>query len=284
MSGAIKIVECPRDAMQGYSRIIPSSEKIKYLESLLDCGFDTLDCGSFVSHAAVPQMADTAEVLHAIEDKKGDNHFLVIVANERGARDASGFNCVDDVGFPFSINETFQLRNTNKNIKESHETFKRISEICDTHGKRPVIYLSMAFGNPYNDHYDRNEVIQWAETFANSGVEIISLADTTGTAHTEDVDYLFRYLIPRYPNVEFGAHFHARPDSWHTNVDAAYSAGCRRFDGALKGFGGCPFAKDDLTGNIPTEEMMHWLSLQNQIKIDENALQKAMLIASEIFS
>jgi hydroxymethylglutaryl-CoA lyase len=280
----IKLIECPRDAMQGIRRFIPTGEKIAYLELLMDCGFDSLDCGSFVSDAYVPQMSDTGEVLRALSGKKGENRFLVIVANERGAVQASGFECVDDLGFPFSINETFQKRNTNSGILDSFLRLQKIKNIADASGKKTVAYISMAFGNPYGEPYNREDVLHWVREIAGLGITTISLADTSGDARTEDIEYLFNILIPELPEIEFGAHFHALPGAWLPKIEAAWNAGCRRFDGALLGYGGCPMARDELTGNIPTGEMAAWLKEKGDTGLNFEALSRANAKAVQIFT
>ena len=265
MSQALKIIECPRDAMQGIKKFIPSKAKVQYLQSLLRCGFDTLDFGSFVSPKAIPQMIDTAEVLEQLDLSKTQTKLLAIVANLRGAQDAVIHPQIDYLGYPFSISENFQMRNTHKTIAESVELLKAILEVADKNNKRVVTYISMGFGNPYGDPWSVEIVGEWTEKLANMGVSILSLSDTVGTSDAETIDYLFKNLIPKYPNVEFGAHLHTTPQKWFEKVDAAYKAGCRRFDGAIQGFGGCPMAKDELTGNMPTEKM---LSYFNSVKAD----------------
>ncbi|MBS3914618.1 MAG: hydroxymethylglutaryl-CoA lyase [Bacteroidetes bacterium] len=279
----VKIIECPRDAMQGVEHHIPVPEKVHYMKLLLQCGFDTLDCGSFVNPGAVPQMADTAEVLDSITEEKGNTKLLVIVANERGAREASVFEGIDYLGFPFSINETFQLRNANSTINEAFNRLSRIQEIAVQSGKKTVAYLSMAFGNPYGEKYDREDIFKWTEKFKSIGIDIISLADTVGSAKTEDVTYLYNNLVKQHPDIEFGAHFHAHADAWMPKISAAFDAGCRRFDGALKGYGGCPFASDKLTGNIPTEGLVSWLESMQMNSIHHAELQKSLEFASHIF-
>ncbi|MFD2826150.1 hydroxymethylglutaryl-CoA lyase [Leeuwenhoekiella polynyae] len=265
MSQALKIIECPRDAMQGIKKFIPSKAKVQYLQSLLRCGFDTLDFGSFVSPKAIPQMIDTAEVLEQLDLSKTQTKLLAIVANLRGAQDAVIHPQIDYLGYPFSISENFQMRNTHKTIAESVELLKAILEVADKNNKKVVTYISMGFGNPYGDPWSVEIVGEWTEKLANMGVSILSLSDTVGTSDAETIDYLFKNLIPKYPNVEFGAHLHTTPQKWFEKVDAAYKAGCRRFDGAIQGFGGCPMAKDELTGNMPTEKM---LSYFNSVKAD----------------
>lgn len=256
----VKIIECPRDAMQGIKTFIPTEKKVVYIQSLLNCGFDTLDFGSFVSPKAIPQMADTAAVLGSLDLSKTKSKLLAIVANVRGANDASKHEEIDYLGYPFSISENFQMRNTHKTIAESIEVLKEILKIADETGKEVVTYISMGFGNPYGDPWDVEIVGEWTEKLAAMGVKILSLSDTVGTSTPENIHYLFNALIPKYPEIEFGAHLHTTPFSWHEKVDAAFKGGCRRFDGAIQGFGGCPMAKDELTGNMPTEKLLSYLT------------------------
>lgn len=250
----IKLIECPRDAMQGIREFIPTEKKVQYIQSLLRCGFDTIDFGSFVSPKAIPQMRDTAEVLSKLDLSATQSKLLAIVANTRGAEDASKFEEIDYLGYPFSISENFQMRNTHKTIAESVEVLKEILDIANNSDKEVVAYLSMGFGNPYGDPWNVEIVGEWTEKLAEMGVTILSLSDTVGTSTPDIIDYLFSNLIPKYPNVEFGAHLHTTPSKWHEKIHAAYTAGCRRFDGAIQGFGGCPMAKDELTGNMPSEK------------------------------
>lgn len=255
----MKIVECPRDAMQGLHDFIETDVKVNYINQLLKVGFDTLDMGSFVSPRAIPQMRDTAEVLERIDLSNTDTKLLTIVGNERGAQSAAQFEQIDYLGFPFSISETFQKRNINSSIEDSFHRAEDILNTCVIHQKDLVVYISMAFGNPYNDPWDADIVLEWTHKLHNElGVEIISLSDTIGAAQPETIDYLFTSLIPELPNVELGAHLHTTPNTWEEKVHAAVQAGCVRFDGALKGYGGCPMAKDDLTGNMPTENLFDY--------------------------
>jgi hydroxymethylglutaryl-CoA lyase len=247
--------------MQGIrSHFIPTSDKARYINALLKVGFHTIDFGSFVSPKAIPQMRDTAEVLELLDLTSTSSKLLAIVANLRGAEDASKFAQIDYLGYPFSISENFQMRNTGKTIDQSLVTLKEILEVAHKSKKRVVAYLSMGFGNPYGDPWNIDIVAQWTEILADLGVSIISLSDTIGVADGKTVSYLFSNLIPRYPSIEFGAHMHTHPAEWHEKVDAAYKAGCRRFDGAIKGFGGCPMAKDELTGNMPTEKLVSYFT------------------------
>ncbi|MFK5973310.1 MAG: hydroxymethylglutaryl-CoA lyase [Flavobacteriaceae bacterium] len=281
----VKIIECPRDAMQGIKTFIPTNEKVKYIQSLLGCGFDTIDFGSFVSPKAIPQMVDTAEVLALLDLSKTKSKLLSIVANVRGASDASHYDAIDYLGFPFSISENFQMRNTHKTISQSIETLKEILGIANTCGKEVVTYISMGFGNPYGDPWNVEIVGEWTEKLAAMGVKILSLSDTVGTSTLENIDYLFSDLIPKYPEIEFGAHLHTRPTLWHEKVDAAFKAGCRRFDGAIQGFGGCPMAKDELTGNMPTEKLLSYFTSEKvDSQVNGLAFEAAFNKATELFS
>lgn len=281
---AIKLIECPRDAMQGIKTFIPTESKIAYLNQLLKVGFDTLDFGSFVSPKAIPQMRDTADVLHALDLSKTHTKLLAIVANTRGANDASQFEEIDYLGYPFSISETFQLRNTNATISESLDRVKEIQEICVRTNKEMVVYISMGFGNPYGDPWNVEIVNKWTEALAGIGIRILQLSDTIGVAKPETIEYLFSNLVPAYPEVEFGSHFHTTPPTWREKIDTAYKSGCRRFDGALKGYGGCPMAKDDLTGNMPMENVLYYCKEENiDVGIDKNAFKKAMEMAVNVF-
>jgi hydroxymethylglutaryl-CoA lyase len=256
----VKIIECPRDAMQGIKAFIPTEKKVQYIQSLLRVGYDTIDFGSFVSPKAIPQMADTAEVLAQLDLSQTQSKLLAIIANTRGAEMAAEHKEIHYLGFPFSISENFQMRNTHKTIAESIVTLNEILEIADKSNKEVVAYLSMGFGNPYGDPWNVEIVGDWTEKMDKMGVKILSLSDTVGTSNPEVIDYLFSNLIPKYPNIEFGAHLHTTPDKWHEKVDAAYKAGCLRFDGAIQGFGGCPMAADDLTGNMPTEKLLSYFT------------------------
>jgi hydroxymethylglutaryl-CoA lyase len=259
----VKIIECPRDAMQGIKPFIPTERKIAYIQSLLRVGFDTIDFGSFVSPKAIPQMQDTAEVLAGLDLSKTTSKLLAIVANTQGAQTASQYEPIRYLGFPFSISENFQMRNTHKTIAESLMTLQEILEIADRSEKETVAYLSMGFGNPYGDPWNVEIVGEWTEKLAGMGVSILSLSDTIGSSTPDVIHYLFSNLIPKYPHIEFGAHLHTTPDKWFEKVNAAYKAGCTRFDGAIQGFGGCPMAKDDLTGNMPTEKLLSYFTAQN---------------------
>lgn len=260
----IKIIECPRDAMQGIRAFIPTDRKVSYIQSLLRVGFDTIDVGSFVSPKAIPQMQDTAEVLAKLDLSQTTSKLLAIIANTQGAETASQQEVIQYLGYPFSISENFQMRNTHKTIAESLVTLQEILNIADRTNKEVVAYLSMGFGNPYGDPWDVEIVGEWTEKLAGMGVKILSLSDTVGSSTPEVIDYLFSNLIPKFPHVEFGAHLHTIPEKWFEKIDAAYKAGCRRFDGAIQGFGGCPMAKDDLTGNMPTEKLLSYFTAKKE--------------------
>lgn len=281
----LKLIECPRDAMQGIHEFIPTTLKAQYINSILKCGFDTVDFGSFVSPKAIPQMRDTAELLSLL-DTTGPSKLLAIVANERGAADACSFEEIHYLGFPFSVSEEFQRRNTNSTIQESLGRVEAIQNLAVKNGKETVVYLSMGFGNPYGEEWTADSVIKWCEVlFSRFDIRIQALSDTIGSATQESVNYLFKELIPALPKVEFGAHLHTRREEASGLLSAAYNAGCRRFDGAIKGFGGCPMAKDDLTGNMPTEIMIDWFTSElGALPIDKNAFIEAMAIADTVFN
>ncbi|WP_396592011.1 hydroxymethylglutaryl-CoA lyase [Allomuricauda sp. R78024] len=281
----VKLIECPRDAMQGIKTFIPTKEKVKYIQSLLGCGFDTIDFGSFVSPKAIPQMVDTADVLSQLDLSKTKSKLLAIIANIRGASDACTHPEIDYLGYPFSISENFQMRNTHKTIGQSVETLKGILEIANANNKEVVTYISMGFGNPYGDPWNVDIVGEWTEKLAAMGVKILSLSDTIGSSTPEVIDYLFSNLIPKYPDIEFGAHLHTTPTRWHEKVNAAYKAGCRRFDGAVQGFGGCPMAKDELTGNMPTEKMLSYFTAEKAHSgVNWMVFEAAYNKATELFS
>jgi len=280
----IKLIECPRDAMQGMHTFIPTDVKARYINQLLKVGFDTIDFGSFVSPKAIPQMRDTADVLNQLDLSGNNTNLLAIVANKRGAEDACHFDEIDYLGYPFSISNTFQVRNTNSTIEESLHRVEQIQEIGAAHGKKLVIYISMGFGNPYGDPWNVQIVQGWVDKLADMGIRIMALSDTIGVSNPENISYLFSNLIPPFPDVEFGAHLHTTPTTWREKVEAAYNSGCRRFDGALKGYGGCPMAKDDLTGNMPMENLLNYLD-DNEIDahLDRQAFLKALGMVSEVF-
>lgn len=280
----IKLIECPRDAMQGIHEFIPTDLKAKYINSILKCGFDTIDFGSFVSPKAMPQMADTATLLSKLE-LTADSKLLAIVVNQRGAFDACNFEEINYLGFPFSVSQEFQRRNTNSSIEQSLVRVEAIQNMALKNGKETVVYLSMGFGNPYGEYWDPELVIKWCEIlYTKLGIKIQALSDTIGSANEETIQFLFSNLIPALKDVEFGAHLHCRPENALKVTKAAYDAGCRRFDGAIKGFGGCPMAKDDLTGNMPTEKMVEWFDSEGiLLPIDKNAFNYSMEVANEVF-
>ena len=280
----VKIVECPRDAMQGLHDFIDTDIKANYINQLLKVGFNTIDFGSFVSPKAIPQMRDTADVLAKLDLSSTNSKLLAIVANQRGATDACKFEEINYLGFPFSISETFQQRNTNSSIEESLIRVADIQNLCVKHNKKMVVYISMAFGNPYGDEWNSDIVIEWTNKLAAMGIEIIALSDTIGVSNPENISYLFGNIIPEFNNIEIGAHLHTTPTTWQEKIEAAYNNGCKRFDGAIKGFGGCPMAKDDLTGNMPTENMLEYFN-QNHIKtgINNNEFNTSLVKASDVF-
>ena len=285
MNKTIKIIECPRDAMQGIKTFIPTHLKVNYIQSLLRVGFDTIDFGSFVSPKAIPQMQDTTAVLSQLDLSQTTSKLLAIIANTQGAQAASIHEEIKYLGYPFSISENFQMRNTHKTIAESIITLKEILEIASINNKEVVAYLSMGFGNPYGDPWNVDIVGNWTEKLSNLGVKIISLSDTIGSSTPEIIEYLFLNLIQNYPNIEFGAHLHTTKEKWHEKVEAAFKAGCTRFDGAIQGFGGCPMAKDDLTGNMPTEKMLSYFTQQKAItNLSPMSFESAYNVASQIFN
>ena len=281
----VKIIECPRDAMQGVRDWIPTKEKAQFIQSLLDCGFDTIDFGSFVSPKAIPQMKDTSELLSLLDLSSTESQLLAIVANIRGANDAAMYDQIDYLGYPFSISENFQMRNTHKTIAQSIETLKEILNLADSKNKKVVAYLSMGFGNPYGDPWNIDIVGEWTEKLSNMGVKTLSLSDTVGSSTPEIITYLFSELITKYPSIEFGAHLHTTTTKWKEKVSAAYLAGCRRFDGAIQGFGGCPMAKDDLTGNMPTEKILSYFAAEKvNTNVNSISFENAYKEASKIFN
>jgi len=281
---AIKIIECPRDAMQGLQSFIPTQIKIDYINQLLKVGFDTIDFGSFVSPKAIPQMADTKEVLAGLNLAQTNTKLLAIIANLKGAEMVVQYPEITYLGFPFSISETFQQRNTNSSMAESLETVKAIQQLCTSNNKELVIYISMGFGNPYGDDWNTEIVEKWVKEIDQLGIKIISLSDTIGIANPKTIAYLFKHLIPTFPNIEFGAHLHTTPNTWQEKIVAAYENGCKRFDGAMKGFGGCPMATDDLTGNMPTENMFSYFkNLNSEIILNEVEFTNSLLLANQVF-
>jgi hydroxymethylglutaryl-CoA lyase len=280
----LKLIECPRDAMQGLDEFIPTEDKVRYLNQLLKVGFDTIDFGSFVSPKAIPQLRDTAKVLEQLQWKESNSKLLAIVANSRGAEEASGFEGISYLGFPLSISETFQKRNTNKSIGEALNTLEEIQNICLKSNKKLVTYISMGFGNPYGDPYDVKLVGQFVDIMITLGASIISLADTIGVSNPQTISYLFTTLSQQYPTVELGAHLHSNPVTALEKIEAAVNAGCKRFDGAIRGFGGCPMAEDDLVGNLATETIIAYLESKGlNTGLDKVALTEAMKTADEIF-
>ncbi len=282
---SLKVIECPRDAMQGIKDFIPTELKSRYIQDLLKVGYDTIDFGSFVSPKAIPQMSDTAKVLKTLELDSTDTKLLAIIANERGAKDAVQYDEITYLGYPFSISETFQLRNTNATIEESLQRVEEIQNMCISNNKKAVVYISMGFGNPYGDVWNVDICQKWVDKLADMDIKILALSDTIGIATPDSISYLFKHLIPPYPDVEFGAHLHTQPHEWFDKIEAAYNSGCRRFDTAIKGYGGCPMAKDDLTGNMATENLIHFMN-QNSIQhgLDEEKFKKSMAIAQKIFT
>ena len=281
----MKFIECPRDAMQGIGTFIPTNKKISYINKLLEVGFDTIDVGSFVSKNAIPQMVDTEEVIKGINVTSSNSKLLTIVANKRGAEKAAQFDEITYLGFPFSISETFQKKNINSTIKESLLRLESIQNICVKNNKQLVTYFSMAFGNPYGDEWSVYIVAHWAERLLNEfGVKILSLSDTIGSSEPNVISWLFKKLISEFPDVEFGAHLHTHPQNWKEKVVAALEAGCKRFDGALLGFGGCPMARDELVGNMPSEHILQYLMEKKMINnISPTALQEAQNEALTVF-
>ena len=280
----IKLIECPRDAMQGWKTFIPSEKKIEYINSLLKVGFDTIDFGSFVSTKAIPQMADTAEVLRNLELENSQSKLLAIVANLRGAEEASVYDAINYLGFPFSVSETFQQRNTNSSIQQSLERVEEMQNLCIKTGKKLVLYISMGFGNPYGDPYSEEIVFEWVNKIVALDIEIISLADTVGIATEEQVYDMTSYLVESLPGIEIGVHLHSTPDNWKEKLEAAVKAGCKRFDGALKGIGGCPMADDELVGNMNSELMIRYFKEEGMLPVlNEEALKESLRLASEIF-
>lgn len=280
----IQLIECPRDAMQGWQHFIPVDKKVAYINALLQVGFDTLDFGSFVSPKAIPQMADTKDVLAKLDTSNSTTKLLAIVANMRGAEEAIMFDTIHYLGFPFSISPTFQHRNTNSTIEESLSRVEDIQELCDKCGKQLVIYLSMGFGNPYGDEYNAGILLHWAEQMAGRGIKIISLADTVGVATPEQINAALRALIPVYKDVEFGVHLHSALHNRQPKLQAAIDAGCRRFDGALKGIGGCPMAQDELVGNMDTLYMIDLFKQQALLPaLNQDALEECIRLSGEVF-
>jgi hydroxymethylglutaryl-CoA lyase len=280
----IQLIECPRDAMQGRKHFIPTEKKVEYINSLLEVGFDTIDFGSFVSPKAIPQMADTKDVIRKLKIQNSTSKLLAIVANVRGAQEAVTFDEITYLGFPFSISETFQLRNTNSSIEESLFRVEEIQNLCMKLNKQLVIYLSMGFGNPYGDEYNAEILLNWVDEMAKREIKIISLADTVGIATPEQISVALNAILPKYPEVTIGVHLHSTPANWKDKLEAAVDAGCERIDGALKGIGGCPMAGNDLVGNMNTELIISYLEEKNILTgLNKGALNKSLQLASEIF-
>jgi len=280
----VKLIECPRDAMQGLHDFIPTEEKIRYINALLRVGFDTIDFGSFVSPKAIPQLRDTKDVLQKLDLAHSRSRLLAIIANARGAVEAAAHDEITYLGFPFSVSEEFQKRNTNSTIEESLQRVEEIQQTCKDKNKELVIYISMGFGNPYGEPWNADVVIHWVRKLVSMDIKIIALADTVGVSGPENITHLFTHLIPEFPGVEFGAHLHSHPQSWKEKIDAAYRSGCTRFDSALKGIGGCPMAKDELVGNIATENMISFFNgIDLPTGINQQEFSHALGIANEIF-
>lgn len=280
----IKLIECPRDAMQGWPHFIPTDKKISYINTLLKVGFNTIDFGSFVSPKAIPQMADTKDVIRNLKSGISNTKLLAIVANERGAQEAVTYDEISYLGFPFSISETFQLRNTNSTIAQSIEKVEEVQDLCMKNRKQLVIYLSMGFGNPYGDEYNENILLHWAAEMVKREIKIISLADTVGVATPQQISFALSILIPQYRDIEFGVHLHSNAINRKEKLEAALQTGCRRFDGAIKGIGGCPMAQDELVGNMDSLFMIDYFKQTQQLNnLNEDALQESIKLASEIF-
>ncbi len=281
----IKLTECPRDAMQGISAFIPTATKVRYLNQLLKVGFDVLDFGSFVSPKAIPQMRDTAEVLAQLDLSQTKTRLLAIIANQRGAETACQYDEISYLGYPLSISETFQQRNTNKSITASLELLKEVQALCQKHNKTLVTYISMGFGNPYGDPYNSEIVLEFVQKLKALDIKNISLADTVGLSNSENITFLFNTLVPAFPEIALGAHLHSTVQATKEKLEAAYQAGCRQFDSAFLGFGGCPMAKDELIGNVATEQLYHFLkNKQERLSLDEAAFQEALNMAQTVFS
>lgn len=281
---SIKLVECPRDAMQGLQDFVPTELKAQYINLLLKVGFDTIDFGSFVSAKAIPQMRDTAELVKLLDLSHTNTKLLAIIANERGAKDACEFEEINYLGFPFSVSETFQQRNTNSSIEESLTRVEVIQNLCDHNKKELVVYLSMGFGNPYGDDWNVEILCQWTKALIKKGVKILSIADTTGVSTVEKINEIYPYLMKQFPQIEWGMHLHSTPETSFQKIEAAFTAGCTRMDSAIKGFGGCPMATDNLTGNIATENVLTYLKEKNHVNfINESAWEEAFLFSSKIF-
>lgn len=284
MTPGITLIECPRDAMQGWKHFIPTEQKVAYLNSLLKVGFDVLDFGSFVSAKAIPQLVDTKDVIPQLDMSNTHTKLLAIIANTRGAEEAVQYDEISYLGFPFSISETFQMRNTNKTIAQSLVQVEEIQKLCVQHGKELVVYISMGFGNPYGDDYNAAVAIDWVGKLTQLGVKTIAMSDTVGVAKPDTIAYIFDHLVPAFKDVHIGAHFHSTPDKWEEKIQTAYNSGCLRFDSAMMGIGGCPMAEDELVGNIATENMLYWCDKNKiELNINREAFSEAMIMASGIF-
>lgn len=285
MKNDVKIIECPRDAMQGIQTFIPTKQKINYLNTLLKVGYHTIDCGSFVSPKSIPQMSDTSAVIRHLDLSETDTLLSVIVANERGASEAVQYDEITYLGFPFSVSETFQKRNTNASIEEAISRLEVIDNLCEINGKELVVYISMALGNPYGDLYDPAIVAHWVSRIEELGIKNIAISDTIGSATPDLIAEVFTLLSEEFIDMEFGAHLHTAPDDWKNKIEAAYNNGCKRFDGAILGYGGCPMAKDKLVGNMPTERLLEYFET-NKIEhnLDKEMFVEAMVKATEIFN
>lgn len=284
MTTGIELIECPRDAMQGWKHFIPTEKKVQYLNALLKVGFDVLDFGSFVSAKAIPQLVDTKEVIPQLQLDGVKTKLLAIVANTRGAEEAVVYDEIHYLGFPFSISETFQLRNTNKTIAESLKQVEEIQQLCVKHGKELVVYISMGFGNPYGDDYSAEVAIKWVGQLAAMGIKTIAMSDTVGVAKPDTIEYIFKSLVPEFKDVHIGAHFHSTADTWEEKIQTAYTNGCLRFDSAMKGIGGCPMAEDELVGNIATENIVQWADKNNIVlPLNRQAFDEAWMMAAGIF-
>jgi len=284
MPSSVTLVECPRDAMQGWAHFIPTDDKVKYLNTLLQVGFDVLDFGSFVSAKAIPQLVDTKDVIPRLDLSNTNTKLLAIIANTRGAEEAVQYDEITYLGFPFSISETFQLRNTNKTIAQSLAQVEGIQNLCVQKGKELVVYISMGFGNPYGDEYNAEVAINWVGKLAGMGIKTIAMADTVGVAKPATIEYIYSQLVPAFKDVHIGAHFHSTPDAWEEKIQAAYDNGCLRYDSAMKGIGGCPMAEDELVGNIATEHIVSWCDKNNiTLNINREAFAEALRMAANIF-
>jgi hydroxymethylglutaryl-CoA lyase len=284
LNNNVTLIECPRDAMQGWEHFIPTADKVRYLNALLKVGFDVLDFGSFVSAKAIPQLVDTKDVIPRLDLSNTNTKLLAIIANTRGAEEAVQYDEISYLGFPFSISETFQLRNTNKTIAQSLAQVEEMQALCLKRNKELVIYISMGFGNPYGDEYNAEVAINWVKKLSDLGIKTIAMSDTVGVADPANISYIYNSIIPEFKHINIGAHFHSAPGQWEEKIQAAYNAGCLRYDSAMKGIGGCPMAEDDLVGNIATENIIGWCDRNNiPLKINRDAFREAYNMAGNIF-